>query len=456
MSNLEHLSSEQRLEALSEAIQSGSLLKVQRMLNAMHPAEIADLIEASPHGRRELIWEMVEADNEGEVLIELSDDVRTSLVEEMDTGEIISAIKDLDYDDMADFLQSLPDALISQTLAGMDRQNRTRLEAVLAYDEDTAGGVMDTETVTVRADVSLDVVIRYLRRQETLPSHTDNIIVVNRYDRYLGILPLSTLLTTQPDQLVVDVMETRQQPVQASTPSQQVARLFEDRNLISAPVVDENHKLLGRITIDDVVDIIREEAEHSVMSMAGLDDEEDLFSPVMISARRRAVWLGTNLMTALLAAWVISQFEATLQSTVALAILMGVIPSMGGVAGTQTLTLVIRGLALGQLGKSNRRSLLNKELLVSLMNGIIWALVIFAIATFAFDNFAIGVVIGLAMVINLLAASGSGVFLPIIMRHFHIDPALAGGVVLTTITDIVGFAAVLGLATLLLPLLQIT
>ncbi|MGB1255632.1 MAG: magnesium transporter [Thiolinea sp.] len=452
-STLEHQSSEQRLELLYEAIDSGSLFQVQRMLNAMHPAEMADLIEASPRGRRELIWELIEADNEGEVLIELSEDVRNSLVEEMDTGEIIHAIKDLDDDDMADFLQSLPDTLISQTLAGMDRQDRIRLEAVLGYDEDTAGGLMDTQTTTVRADVSLDVVLRYLRRLDELPSHTDNIIVVNRYDRYLGILPLSTVLTGQPEELVVDVMDTQQNPVPASTSSQQVARLFEDRNLISAPVVDENHKLLGRITIDDVVDIIREEAEHSVMSRAGLDDEEDLFAPVFISTKRRAIWLGTNLMTALMAAWVISQFEATLEATVSLAILMGVIPSMGGVAGTQTLTLVIRGLALGQLGKSNRRSLLVKELLVSLMNGIIWAIVIFGIATFAFGNYAIGIVIGLAMIVNLLAASGSGVFLPIIMRYLHIDPALAGGVVLTTITDIVGFAAVLGLATLLLPLL---
>ena len=452
-STLEHQSSEQRLELLYNAIDSGSLFQVQRMLNAMHPAEMADLIEASPRGRRELIWEMIEPDNEGEVLIELSEDVRNSLVEEMDTGEIIHAIKDLDDDDMADFLQGLPDTLITQTLAGMDRQDRIRLEAVLGYDEDTAGGLMDTLTITVRADVSLDVVLRYLRRLDELPSHTDNIIVVNRYDRYLGILPLSTVITGQPDELVVDVMNAQQNPIPAATSSQQVARLFEDRNLISAPVVDDNHKLLGRITIDDVVDIIREEAEHSVMSMAGLDDEEDLFAPVLISARRRAVWLGTNLMTALLAAWVISRFEATIESTVALAILMGVIPSMGGVAGTQTLTLVIRGLALGQVGKSNRRSLLIKELLVSLMNGIIWAIAVFAIATFAFGNIGIGIVIGLAMIINLLAASGSGVFLPIIMRYFHIDPALAGGVVLTTITDIVGFAAVLGLASLLLPLL---
>ncbi len=454
MSNtLEHQSSEQRLELLYNAIDSGSLFQVQRMLNAMHPAEMADLIEASPRGRRELIWEMIEPDNEGEVLIELSEDVRNSLVEEMDTGEIIHAIKDLDDDDMADFLQGLPDTLIAQTLAGMDRQDRIRLEAVLGYDEDTAGGLMDTQTITVRADVSLDVVLRYLRRLDELPSHTDNIIVVNRYDRYLGILPLSTVLTGQPDELVVDVMNTHQNPIPADKSSQQVARLFEDRNLISAPVVDDNHKLLGRITIDDVVDIIREEAEHSVMSRVGLDDEEDLFAPVFISARRRAIWLGTNLMTALLAAWVISRFEATIESTVALAILMGVIPSMGGVAGTQTLTLVIRGLALGQLGKSNRRSLLLKELLISLINGIIWAIAVFSIATFAFGNIGIGIVIGLAMIINLLAASGSGVFLPIIMRYFHIDPALAGGVVLTTITDIVGFAAVLGLASLILPML---
>ncbi|MEZ5480070.1 MAG: magnesium transporter [Thiolinea sp.] len=451
--HLENQSSEQRLETLFDAIQAGSLTQVQRLLHAMHPAEIADLLEASPRGRRELIWEMIDPDSEGEVLIELSEDVRNSLVEEMDTGEIINAIKDLDSDDMADFMQGLPDTLISQTLDGMDRQDRTRLETVLGYDEDTAGGLMDTKTVTVRADVSLDVVLRYLRRLDELPSHTDSIIVVNRYERYLGLLPLSTLLTAQPDQLVVDVMDSKQSPIQASTPSQQVARLFEDRNLVLAPVVDDNHKLIGRITIDDVVDIIREEADHSMMSMAGLDDEEDLFAPVMISARRRAVWLGTNLLTALLAAWVISRFESTLESTVALAILMGVIPSMGGVAGTQTLTLVIRGLALGQLGKSNRRSLLNKELLVSLMNGLVWAVVIFAIATFAFGNFGIGVVIGLAMIINLLAASSSGVFLPIIMRHLKIDPALAGGVVLTTITDIVGFAAVLGLATVLLPLL---
>lgn len=452
-STLEHQSREQRLELLYNAIDSGSLFQVQRMLNAMHPAEMADLLEASPRGRRELIWELIEPDNEGAVLIELSEDVRNSLVEEMDTGEIIHAIKDLDDDDMADFLQGLPDTLIAQTLAGMDRQDRIRLEAVLGYDEDTAGGLMDTQTITVRADVSIDVVLRYLRRLDELPSHTDNIIVVNRYDRYLGILPLSTVITGQPDELVVDVMDTNQNPIPADTSSQQVARLFEDRNLISAPVVDDNYKLLGRITIDDVVDIIREEAEHSVMSMAGLDDEEDLFAPVFISTRRRAVWLGTNLMTALLAAWVISRFEATIESTVALAILMGVIPSMGGVAGTQTLTLVIRGLALGQLGKSNRRSLLIKELLVSLMNGIIWAIAIFSIATFAFGNIGIGLVIGLAMIINLLAASCSGVFLPIMMRYFHIDPALAGGVVLTTITDIVGFAAVLGLASLLLPLL---
>lgn len=452
MSILEHQNSEQRLEFLYDAIQSGSLFQVQRMLNAMHPAEIADLIEASPQERRQLIWELVEADNEGEVLIELAEDIRNALVEGMDTGEIISALQGLDYDDMADFLQGLPDTLIQQTLAGMDRQERERLETVLAYDEDTAGGIMTPQVTTIRADVSIEVVLRHLRRQGNLPQHTDSLIVINRYNRYLGTLPLATILTTAPESRVNDIMESEQQAIPASMPDTHVARLFEDRDLVSAPVVDDSGKLIGRITIDDVVDIIREEADETMMNMARLDNEEDLFSPVLSSAKNRGIWLGTNLLTALLAAWVISQFEATLETTVALAILMGVIPSMGGVAGTQTLTLVIRGLALGQLGKSNTRSLLTKELMVSLMNGVVWAIAVFAIATFAFDNVGIGVIIGLAMIVNLLAASTAGVMLPIIMRYFKIDPALAGGVVLTTITDIVGFAAVLGLATVLLPI----
>ena len=444
---------QQRLHQVNEALDSGMFVYVRRLLQDMTAYDLALFLESSPAKSRPVLWQLIDVEHHGEVLEELNEEVRKGILQSMRPEKLAAVAEGMDVDDLAEVLRTLPDRVYQEVLNSMDSQDRSRVETALSYDEDTAGGVMDTETVTVRADVSLDVVLRYLRRQETLPSHTDNIIVVNRYDRYLGILPLSTMLTNQPEALVVDVMETKQQPIKADTASQQVARLFEDRNLISAPVVDENHKLLGRITIDDVVDIIREEAEHSVMSMAGLDDDEDLFAPVVISARRRAVWLGTNLMTALLAAWVISQFETTLESTVALAILMGVIPSMGGVAGTQTLTLVIRGFALGQLGKSNMQSLLTKEILVSLMNGITWALVIFAIATFAFGNFGIGVVIGLAMIINLLAASSSGVFLPIIMRRFNIDPALAGGVVLTTITDIVGFAAVLGLATLLLPLL---
>lgn len=451
---LNQQNSEQRLKAIDDAIDSGTLVQVQRTLNAMHPAEIADMLEAAPHGRRELIWELVEQENEGEVLIELSEEVRYSLVEEMDAGEILNAIKDLEYDDMADFLQGLPHEIIRQTLQGMDRQDRVRVEAVLAYNEDTAGGIMDTETITVRADITLDVVIRYLRRQKELPTHTDSLIVVNRYDHYKGIIYIADLLTKQPERTVGEVMSEGLEGIPASMPARQVARLFADRNLVSAPVVDMQGKLIGRITIDDVVDIIREEAEHSVMSMAGLDDEEDLFAPIIASSRRRAIWLGTNLITALLAAWVISQFEGALEAKVALAFLMGVIPSMGGVAGTQTLTLVIRGLALGQLGKSNTRTLFFKELMVSLINGVLWGVAIFGIAYFFMHDAAIGVVIGIAMVINLLAAATSGVFLPVIMRRFNIDPALAGGVVLTTVTDVVGFAAVLWLATLLLPFFQ--
>lgn len=444
----------ERIAILTDAIESGSLNRVQRMLNALHPAEIAHLIESSPPSQRKVAWELIDQENEGEVLIELGEDVRNSLVEEMNTGEVIEALRTLDVDDMADFLQSLPDTVIRETLAGMSRQERERVETVLGYDEDTAGGLMDTQAVTIRADVNVDVVLRYLRMQEKLPSHTDCLIVVDSYDRYLGVLGLSRLLTSQPDDSVAEIMNTERHPVLATTSSHDVATLFEDRDLISAPVVDSNQKFLGRITIDDIVDVIRDEAEHSVMSMAGLNEEEDLFAPVLPSVKRRALWLGTNLATAFLAAWVVSQFTDTIESAVALAVLMGIVPSMGGIAGSQTLTLAIRGIAIGQLVKSNARSLLSKELILGLINGIVWAFIVFLISAIAFQNMSIGIVIGIAMLLNLLVAPLAGVLLPLLLGKLRIDPALAGGVILTTITDVVGYAAVLGLATLALPILN--
>ena len=454
MGNPEQFSKEDRLASLSGAIERGSLFSLQRMLNALHPAEIAHLLESSPLEQRKIAWELIKRENEGLVLIELNEDVRSQLTEEMDTGDLIEALKDLDTDDMADFLQGLPDTIVQETLAAMGRQERERVEVVLGYDEDTAGGMMDTEVVTIRSDVTVEVVLRYLRMKGDLPSHTDRVIVVDSYDKYLGVVSLARLLTSQPDDSILFIMDHEYSAIPADLENNEVATLFEDRDLISAPVISDTGKLLGRITIDDVVDVIRDEAEHSIKSMAGLNEEDDLFAPILPSVKRRALWLGTNLITAFMAAAVISQFTETIESAVALAVLMGIVPSMGGIAGSQTLTMVIRGIALGQIGKSNTRDLLKKELLLGLINGVIWAVVVFAISAIALKDVEIGILIGIAMLLNLLAAPLSGVLLPLTLRKMNIDPALAGSVLLTTVTDIVGYAGVLGLASLMLPYLR--
>jgi magnesium transporter len=438
------------LEALTDALQSGTLKQARAVVSALHPAEIANLLESLPPSQRRIVWEMVDRDDHGEVLLHVGDEVRAGLIEAMDYEALLSATEGLDVDDLADLLQDLPDVVTRQALAGMDQQYRQRLEAVLSYGEDTAGGLMNTDTVTVRANVSLDVVLRYLRMKNDIPDLIDSLIVVNRYDRYLGILPLSVVVTRDPELTVAEVMDYSVEGIPAQTPAAQVAKIFEDRDLVSAPVVDEHGKLLGRITIDDVVDVIREQAEHSVLSSVGLTEEEDIFAPVLPAARRRAIWLGTNLVTAFLAAAVVGQFQKTLEQVVALAVLMPIVASMGGIAGSQTLTLVIRALALGQIGKRNARLLMGKELAVGVFNGIAWSLVVAAVAVAWFQNLRIGGVIAAAMVINLLCAALAGVGIPLLMRRFGIDPALAGPVVLTTVTDIVGFFAFLGLATLVL------
>jgi magnesium transporter len=435
------------LEALSDALQFGALKQARGIVAALHPAEIAHLLESLPPSQRRIVWEMVEPDDRGEVLLHVGDEVRAGLIEAMDHEALLSATEGLDVDDLADLLRDLPDAVTRQALAGMDQQYRQRLEAVLSYDEDTAGGLMNTDTVTVRANVTLDVVLRYLRMKGDIPALLDSLFVVNRYDRYLGVLPLSVVVARDPDLTVAEVMEYSVEGILAQTPAAQVAKLFEDRDLVTAPVIDEHGKLLGRITIDDVVDVIREQAEHSVMSMAGLTEEEDIFAPILPAARRRATWLGTNLCTAFLAAIVVGQFEATLQQVVALAVLMPIVASMGGIAGTQALTLVVRGLALGQVGKRNARVLMQKELAVGAFNGLVWSLVVATVAIAWFGDVMIGAIIAAALIINLLCAALAGVGVPLIMRRLGIDPALAGPVVVTTVTDCMGFFAFLGLAT---------
>lgn len=441
---------EGRLEQLRQALDSGDAHQVRNLLSGLHSAEIADLLESFPHGPRETLWELVDPDDHGETLVEVNDEVRAGLIDNMEPHDLVAATEGLDADDLADLIQDLPGDVIQETLSAMDKQNRDRLVSVLHYPEDTAGGLMNVDTVTVRADVTLDVVLRYLRLHIDIPDNTDNLIVVDRNDNYKGILPLSRLLTNDPELLVAEIMNGETAAISATMEDTEVARLFETHDLLSAPVISEEGKLLGRITIDDVVDVIREDADHSLLRLAGLDEEDDTFAPVVKSARRRAVWLGINLFTALLASWVIGLFQATLEQVVALAVLMPIVASMGGIAGSQTLIIVIRGMALGQIGHTNARWLMYKELAVSALNGVGWAVVVAVIAATWFHDQTIGIIIGAALIINLIFAAVAGLSIPFLLQTMNVDPAHAGTVLLTTVTDIVGFMVFLGLGTIFL------
>ena len=441
---------ETRLQALRVALDSGTLRPVRRMIHSLHPAEIGHLLESVRPAEREIVWELVEHEDEGEVLLAVNDEVRAQLISGMDDQEVVAALDGLDVDDLADVFADLPETVNRELLRSMDQRDRDRLQTVLAYPEDTAGGLMNLDTVTVRPNVTVEVVFRYLRLRGEIPESTDALFVVNRNDEYLGRLYLNRLLTADQDKTIAEIMDTESPSIPAKTTATEVTVIFEDWDLFSAAVVGDQNRLLGRITIDDVVDVIRDEADHSIMSMAGLDEESDMFAPVIVSARRRAVWLGVNLATAFIAAWVIGLFQATIEKVVVLAVLMPIVASMGGIAGSQTLTLVIRGLALGQVEASNARWILFKEIAIGLLNGVGWALVV-ALATVAwFRSWDVAAVIAAAMVINLFVAAMSGVVVPIILKRMSIDPALAGGVVLTTITDVIGFTAFLGLGTIFL------
>lgn len=448
--NPPHKKSELRLERLRRALESGRLRRLERLLHALHPAEIALLIESLPQTEREIVWGLVDPEDHGEVLLHVNDEVRSNLIQEMDDDMLLAATEGLEMDDLADLVADLPEAVTQEVLHSMDLENRQRLESVMSYPEDTAGGLMNTDPVTVRPDVNIDVVQRYLRLRGRVPEHTDSLFVVDRYGRYMGVVALQHLLTLDPDLTIAEVMDTQDKPLDVSLTARDVAKRFEDLDLLSAPVVNSDRLLLGRITIDDVVDVIRDEAEHELLSRVGLDEEEDLFAPVRASARRRAIWLGTNLVTAFLAAEVVGLFQNTIHAMVALAVLMPIVPSMGGIAGSQTITLMIRGLALGQIGSGNARALLAKEVTVALINGLLWAVVVGVVAFAWFDNAPIALIMGAAMIINLLNAALTGWGLPLLMRRMGIDPALAGSVVLTTFTDVIGFSAFLGLATLFL------
>jgi magnesium transporter len=439
-----------RLSALRTALDEGAVRAAERIVNTLHPAEIAQLLESLPPQRRELLWEMVDPKLDGDVLVELSEDVRAQLIREMDPEELAAATENLEVDDLADLLADLPETVTQQLLHNMDQLDRERLSRVLSWPEDSAGGLMSTDTVSVRADVSLEVVQRYLRMRGELPERTDRLFVVDRNDRFLGTITLARLLTDDPERLVGAALDTDAPRIAPELPAREVSQLFRDRDLVSAPVVDDSGVLLGRITVDDVVDVITEEAAHEVMAGAGLRDEEDAFAPVLTTTRRRLLWLGINLCTAMLAGLVVQRFEGTIEKVAALAVLMPVVSSMGGIAGSQTVVLIIRSMALGQVEWRDARFLLFREMSVAAINGLAMSVILATIMVAWLGIWQIAVIITFAMLINLLAAALVGVMVPLTLRRLQIDPALAAGVILTAFTDCIGFATLLGLGTIFL------
>lgn len=445
---------QEQLQLLNSALDSGHLIPVRNLLEELHSADIAHLLESTPPRVRNVIWQLLDKEREGDVLQHLNDEIRQNFIENMQPQELANALADLDTDDVVDILGDLSHNVSNQVLRLLDEQNRALIEHALTYPEDTAGGLMNIDTIMIRPRVSVEVVLRYLRIRGSMPPNTDHLYVVNSRDVLIGSVPISAILTCDPDTSITQIVDEEMFTIPADMKDTDVAQIFERHDLVSAPVLDAEGRLLGRITIDDVVDVIREEADHSLMSMAGLDELEDTFGPVMVTARKRAIWLGINLLTVILAALVIGLFEGTIGKVTLLAVLLPIVPSMGGIAGTQTLTLVIRGMSLGHISDGNQSYFLKKELAVSVINGVLWALVISSLV-YGYSYFKesgvshlhLAITIGGAMLFNLVTGVVSGASIPLVLKKLNIDPAIAGGVVLTTVTDVAGFFALLGLAT---------
>ena len=450
MSEVENTSFEERLQRLMTSLEASLYEEATSQLSDLHSAEIARLLESVPPKDRIKLWLNIDSATQGDILKDLNEDVLSQLLNEMSINGIVKATEGLDMDDLADIVPELPESALHNLLLTLDHKHRKHLRHVLSYPEDSAGGLMNIDMITVRDDVNVRTVIRYLRLLKEMPIDTDQIFVVDRAYKYIGSIHISTLLTNEAEQSIKPLINTDHKPVLASSSDSDVASLFEQRDLISAPVVDSHNQLIGRITIDDVVDVIRDKAENSVMSMAGLGKEDDIFAPVIESTKSRSIWLGVNLITVFVAVFFIGLFEATLQDKIALAILMPVVASMGGIAGTQTLILVTRGIATGRITTSNLKVLMSKEVAIGFLNGMLWSSVI-GLATYVwFEDLTLSLVISAAIVVNLIFAAFSGAFLPLLLIRFKIDPALAGGVILTTITDVIGFVAFLGLASLVI------
>ena len=445
--NQENLS-ENNLILLKEKLSSGTYSQISRMLNELHPNDIAHFIESSPPTDREFVWQILDKEIEGEVLNHLPHSLQEYFLETMEASEVVEITKTLEPDEIADIIQRLPGAVIEEVLSSMSSQNRERIEQVLSYPEDTAGGLMNTDVIAVRRSPTLDVVLRYLRKQGNFPNSTDKIFVVTRNNKYKGYLNINQLLISDPALHVEDIYKRDSEAINVNTLDNDVVRSFEKNDWISAPVVDSDNRLLGRITIDDVVNVIREDADESLRQQTGLG--EDTFAKTSSATYRRAVWLGLNLITAFAAAFVIDVFRETIDKVVTLAVLMPIVASMGGVAATQTLTIMVRGFALDQINKTNIRWLITRETIVGLGNGLIWALVVSVVTTLWFQDLIIAQIIAIAMVINLLVAVISGVSIPLLLRYLKLDPGIGGTVIVTTITDITGFMSFLGLASIYL------
>ncbi|KUJ72858.1 magnesium transporter [Thiomicrospira sp. WB1] len=437
-------------EQLQQAVSEQNHDYIEQLLLSLVPEEIAETLEATPPKERPGLWHYLPAEIRGPVLGHTNDEVRASLLKLLTRDEIIALTESLETDDIADILQSLPESDKHDLIDALPGPARDAVITALSYPENTAGGLMSTDYISVRSDVTLEVVLRLLRKIGTLPNDMVDLIVRDRHGKYEGTLRLNDLLTHDEDTLVADLVDKSRFAINALMPDKEVASIFEKNDLISIAVIDERDYVLGRITIDDVVDIIREEADRTTMASAGLDEEEDLFAPPLISARRRSFWLGINLLTAIFASIVIGVFEATIEEIVALAILMPIVASMGGIAGTQTATIVIRALATGKLGSRNRRSLIWKETSVGGFNGLFWATLTGLTAGIWFQDPVLGLIFAAAMLINLTAASLAGALIPLILQKMKIDPALASGLMLTTVTDSLGFFVFLGLATVIL------
>jgi len=436
------------ISALDETDKSFSINQIKLQLDAMSPSEIAHVIESSPPYQRKLIWSLLDHDEEGEILTELHDEIQQELLLKIDSDDLIEIISNLEIDDIVDILQVLPQIQVDEFLSKVSSLEREKIRTVMDYPEDSAGGLMNTDIISVRPRHSLEVVMRFLRLKKALPKNTDKIFVVSKNDQYLGDLSISKIVVSEPTLSVRELMETGALPIDANMNDKEVSILFEQNDLISAPVIDVNSKLVGRITVDDVVDVIREDADQNLMSITGI--AEDTFAAPARAARSRVVWLSINLITAFIAAMTINLFESTIDKLVYLAVLMPIVASMGGVAATQTLTIVIRGLTLQQINKANIRWLFKRELVVSIINGVVLSVAIGGITFLWFQEAMISILICVAMTINLISSVIAGMVVPIVLRRLNQDPAIAGSVVVTTVTDVVGFFSFLGLATIFL------